>query len=206
MHWWERVSEKLKRRISGLRANFLNLPICLLPPAFSCPAQSYFSSNRHQNTSCVYFGEDSAHKNNISNDLGHGSAGRRSNSSLTTCVIWWNLFYGGIRANLYNRHPVSELPRATLLRSARAIMGHKAITPTVSAIIPGSQNNAKPNHESFYWQNHQTWTKLLTFLQLWTLNFIPFLSLRVENHNQYQNTGLSSLRRWHYHMYHKTSV
>ena len=154
VHWWERVSEKLKRRISGLRANFLNLPICLLPPAFCCPAQSYFSSNRHQNTSCVYFGEDSAHKNNISNDLGHGSAGRRSNSSLTTCVIWWNLFYGGIRANLYNRHPVSELPRATLLRSTRAIMGHKSITPTVSAIIPGPQNNAKPNHESFYWQNH----------------------------------------------------
>ena len=42
---------------------------CLLPPGYSCPDQvtkSYFSSNRHENTSVLYIGVDSAHKKTIS--------------------------------------------------------------------------------------------------------------------------------------------
>ena len=59
-------------------------------------------------------------------------------------------FHSGIRTNLYKRHTVSELPRATLPRSAPAIMSYMAFKLTVSVMIPGFLNDAKTNHESLY--------------------------------------------------------
>ena len=80
---------------------------------------------------------------------GLGSAGRRSWKVYTYVNMIWNLSKVAQRqACKYKRHLVLELPRATLLSTAPAIMSYMAIKPTLSVIIRDFQYNAKPNNES----------------------------------------------------------
>ena len=68
---------------------------------------------------------------------------------------------------------------------------------TVSVIILSFQNDATPNHESLYWQKHSTIEKLLLLNNLWPTDFIFTFSLRVDNHNHFQNNFQMGFGRWH---------
>ena len=70
---------------------------------------------------------------------------------------------------------------------------------TMSEIIPGFLDDAKPNMDQLNHlnsQNHSTWKKLLFFNNLLPMNVIYSLSLRVLNKDQHRNAELSSLRGW----------